>query len=167
MVDITEQQIPILSRLRPPKGAVHKKHRKGRGPGSGLGKTAGRGQKGQHSRSGSGKRIGFEGGQMPLQRRLPKIGFHNPFSKNIVIVNVGSLNKFEADSVVDADLLIKKRLIDKRFDGIKVLGNGELDRALTIRVHAVSGTARMKIEKAGGRVEIIGPSASDQQEEST
>lgn len=150
-----EQTIPILSRLAPPPGAVKRRKRKGRGPGSGLGKTSGKGQKGQNSRSGGGVRIGFEGGQMPLHRRLPKVGFHNPFSKNVVTVNVSGLALFDAGSTVDPAALIEKGLIRKRFDSVKVLGEGELDRALTVKAHAFSKGARALIEKAGGTAEVI------------
>lgn len=156
MAEVTEEkQVPILSRLAPPAGAVHPKKRKGRGPGSGLGKTAGRGQKGQTSRSGRKLKEGFEGGQMPLQRRLPKVGFHNIFSKHVVTVNVGALSRFDANAVVEPQSLVDARLVRKRFDGVKVLGSGELDRALTVRAHAFSNSAREKIEKAGGKAEVI------------
>ena len=156
MAEATRQEVPILSRLRPPKGAVRDKIRRGRGPGSGLGKSAGRGQKGQKSRSGKSAFDGFEGGQMPLQRRLPKVGFRNRFSKRIAAVNVGELNRLESGSVVDAEALIRARLVRKKFDGIKILGRGELDRPLTVRANAFSAGAKEKIEKAGGKVELIG-----------
>jgi large subunit ribosomal protein L15 len=152
-----EHEIPPLSRLRPPRGAVQKKLRVGRGPGSGVGKTAGRGQKGQKARQpGRIHKIGFEGGQMPLVRRLPKFGFHNLFALKVVEVNVGDLAaRFEAGSVVDSDGVKAKRLVRGRFDVLKVLGNGEIDRALTVRAHRFSASAKEKIEKAGGKVEII------------
>jgi large subunit ribosomal protein L15 len=155
MAEGKEQQIPLLSRLRPPVGAVRAKIRKGRGPGSGLGKTAGRGQKGQKSRSGKSQFAGFEGGQMPLQRRLPKVGFHNHFEKCVAAVNVGELNRFAAQSVIDTEALIEARLVRGKFDSTKVLGGGDLDRALTVRAHAFSASAKEKIEKAGGKAELI------------
>jgi large subunit ribosomal protein L15 len=166
MAEGTEQKVPILSRLRPPLGAVRSKRRKGRGPGSGLGKTAGRGQKGQKSRSGKSQFPGFEGGQMPLQRRLPKVGFRNLFEKNVASVNVGALNQLAAQSVVDADALIRARLVRGPFDTIKILGSGELDRPLTVRAHAFSASAKEKIEKAGGKAEMIGGSEADSGEAS-
>ena len=150
-----EQQVPILSRLRAPEGAVKRRRRVGRGPGSGLGKTCGKGQKGQKSRSGGSIHPWFEGGQTPLQRRLPKVGFKNPFSKRIVTVNVASLARFEAGTTVGPDELMEAGLIHKRWDGVKVLGQGTLDRALTVRAHAFSKGAKSLIEQAGGSVEII------------
>lgn len=148
--------VPILSRLRAPEGAVKSKRRKGRGPGSGLGKTAGKGQKGQKARHPMdfGK-LAFEGGQTPLQRRLPKVGFWNPFTKHVVTVNVGDLATFDKGSVVDEAGLRNYRLIRGKFDAIKVLGNGELDRALTVKAHAFSASAKAKIEKAGGTCEVL------------
>lgn len=149
-------EVPILSRLRPAPGAVRRKKRKGRGPGSGLGKTAGRGMKGQKARHpGNFSHLGFEGGQMPLQRRLPKVGFHNPFRKTVATVNVGDLNRFEADGVVDEEALRAARLVKGKVDLVKVLGNGDLDRALTVRANAFSGGAIQKIEQAGGKAEVI------------
>ncbi len=155
MASSDQSEVPLLSRLRPPQGAVKNRLRKGRGPGSGLGKTAGKGQKGQKSRSGTKSFIGFEGGQMPLQRRLPKRGFRNLFSRKIAEVNAGLLNRFEPGTVVDAELLVAHRLVNRAFDAIKILGNGELDRALTVRAHAFSDSARKKIEGAGGTVELV------------
>jgi large subunit ribosomal protein L15 len=151
------REVPPLSRLSPPRGAVKKKTRFGRGPGSGLGKTAGRGQKGQKARQpGNIHKLSFEGGQMPLARRLPKGGFKNLFAKTIVEVNVRDLAKhFEAGSTVDVDAVRAAGLVKGRFDELKVLGNGELDRALTVRAHRFSAGAREKIEKAGGRVEVV------------
>lgn len=151
-----ETKIPLLSRLRAPEGAVKGKRRKGRGVGSGLGKTAGKGQKGQKARHGMdfGK-LAFEGGQTPIQRRLPKVGFWNPFSKNLATVNVGDLVTFDKGATVDEAGLRNFRLIRGKFDGIKVLGNGELDRALTVHAHAFSASAKEKIEKAGGKAELI------------
>jgi large subunit ribosomal protein L15 len=153
MPEQTEKTVPILSRLRAPVGAVKKKTRVGRGPGSGLGKTAGRGQKGQRARNTTP--TGFEGGQMPLQRRLPKTGFKNPFKTNFATINVGNLNAFDAGAVVDLDALIAQRMVRKALDGLKILGDGELEKALTVKAHAVSAGARAKIEKAGGKVELI------------
>lgn len=148
--------VPILSRLRPAPGAVRAKKRKGRGPGSGLGKTGGRGMKGQKARSpGNFSKLGFEGGQMPLQRRLPKVGFHNPFAKVVAALNVGDLNRFEAGAVVDEGALRDARLVKGKIDVIKILGDGELDRALTVRAHAFSAGAREKITGAGGTVEVV------------
>ena len=155
MASSEQNEVPLLSRLRPPEGAVQNRLRKGRGPGSGRGKTAGKGQKGQNSRSGAGSFIGFEGGQMPLQRRLPKRGFHNLFSRKIASVNAGRLNRFKPGTVVDAELLVAHRLVNRAFDAIKILGAGELDRALTVRAHAFSESARKKIEQAGGKVELV------------
>ncbi|MFW5875953.1 MAG: 50S ribosomal protein L15 [Myxococcota bacterium] len=157
MAEADEKQVPILSRLRPPTGAVQPKKRKGRGPGSGLGKTAGHGMKGQKARNtGDFSKPGFEGGQIPLQRRLPKVGFHNPFSKIIATVNVRDLARFDAGAEVDPGKLREAGLLRRKgFDGIKVLGEGDLDRALTVRAHAFSKSAKEKIEKAGGKAEVI------------
>ncbi|MBK7773891.1 MAG: 50S ribosomal protein L15 [Sandaracinaceae bacterium] len=152
----SEKDIPILSRLRAPIGAVRNKKRKGRGIGK-LGKTAGKGMKGQKARSpGNFQKLGFEGGQMPLYRRLPKRGFHNIFAKDFAEVNVRDLARFDAGTVVDEAALREKRLVSGKFDGIKLLGNGELDRKLTLKVHAVSEGAKAKVEAAGGSVEILG-----------
>jgi large subunit ribosomal protein L15 len=146
----------ILSRLSPPDGAVKKKKRVGRGPGSGTGKTAGRGHKGHGSRSGGGVHPRFEGGQIPLQRRLPKRGFHNPFRKEYVILNLRDLEGMEANTVVEIALLQEKNLIPSKIvDGLKILGDGEIKVALTIKAHKFSKSAREKIEAAGGSVEII------------
>lgn len=145
----------VLSRLSPPTGAKKSRKRVGRGPGSGIGKTCGRGQKGQKSRSGGKIPRGFEGGQMPLQRRLPKRGFVNPFRKDWSVVNVGRLDVFDEGAVVDAEALLAAGLIHDVKDGIKVLGKGELDKKLTVRLHAASTGAREKIEKAGGQFEEI------------
>lgn len=150
------EDTPILSRLSPPAGAVRKKDRKGRGPGSGLGKTAGKGHKGQKARHpGDFSKLGFEGGQMPLYRRVPKRGFHNPFSKNVGTVNVKDLQRFDAGATVDAAALREAGLIKRKVDRIKVLGEGDLDRAVTLKVHAVSASAKAKVEKAGGSIELI------------
>ncbi|MEY4513207.1 MAG: hypothetical protein RLZZ450_5329 [Pseudomonadota bacterium] len=165
MSDAQEKRVPLLSRLRAPEGAVKVKHRVGRGIGSGWGKTAGKGQKGQKAR-GTMKRLGFQGGQMPLQRRLPKIGFNNIFGVHYAPVNVVELNIFDAGSVIDEAELRQQRIVRGRWDGVKILGEGELTRALTVKVHAISGAAREKIEKAGGTVDLIprpnkGPRASE------
>ncbi|MDB4974819.1 MAG: hypothetical protein JWN48_3160 [Myxococcaceae bacterium] len=165
MSDQQEKRVPLLSRLRAPEGAVKVKHRVGRGIGSGWGKTAGKGQKGQKAR-GTMKRLGFQGGQMPLQRRLPKIGFNNIFATKFAPVNVEELSIFDAGSVIDEEILRHNRIVRGRWDGVKILGAGELDRAVTVKVHAISAGAREKIEKAGGTVELIarphkGPRASE------
>ncbi|MBR2861844.1 MAG: 50S ribosomal protein L15 [Clostridia bacterium] len=142
--------------LRPAEGAVLTGRRKGRGPGSGLGKTSGKGHKGQNARSGGGVRPGFEGGQMPLTRRLPKRGFYNPFSKVYTEINVSRLDVFEEDTVVTAQLLKEKGLISKiEKDGVKVLGNGELTKRLTVQVAAFTRTAQQKIEALGGKAEVV------------
>lgn len=146
-----------LNNLRAPKGATHKKKRVGRGPGSGLGKTAGRGHKGQKSRSGYSRKIGFEGGQMPLHRRLPKRGFTNIFKKEWVEINLSKLEAaFNSGDDVTPQLLHERGLIKKSKHDVVVLGNGELSKALKISAHRFTKTAREKIEKAGGSVtEII------------
>lgn len=131
------------------------KKRIGRGHGSGQGKTAGKGHKGQNARSGGGVRAGFEGGQMPLQRRVPKRGFVNIFAKDIISVNVGSLNKFENGAVVDEQALLEKGLVNGSYDGIKILGNGSLEKKLEVKVSAYSASAKEKIEKAGGKAEVV------------
>jgi large subunit ribosomal protein L15 len=135
-------------------GARKRKTRVGRGRGSGLGKTSGRGQKGQKARSGGGVRPGFEGGQMPLTRRLPKRGFKNPFRVEYQVVNVGQLNMFPAGTEVTVDLLREKRLVRRRMP-VKVLGEGDLDRALTVRVQAFSKSAIEKIEAVSGKTEVV------------
>jgi len=144
-----------LEELKPPEGARKKRKRVGRGIGSGHGKTACRGSKGQNARSGRGTKAGFEGGQMPLQRRLPKRGFHNPFKKRFAIIHVGDLNRFPRDSVVEPDLLFQSGL-RKKGDGVKLLSDGELQHPLTIRVHQASKAALKKVEAASGKVEVIG-----------
>ncbi len=144
-----------LNSLSPMEGSKRPRKRVGRGPGSGKGKTCGRGQKGQKSRSGASIPAVFEGGQMPLVRRLPKRGFHNKWGKHIAIVNVGDLNRFDDGSVVDVELLEQSGLVKKVGDGVKVLGNGDIDRALTLKVHRISKSARAKIEGAGGSVELL------------
>jgi len=143
-----------LSDLAPAPGSRKKRKRVGRGPGSGHGKTSCRGHKGQNSRSGGGVKPGFEGGQMPLQRRLPKRGFTNIFQKTFSIVNVGSLEKLE-DAEITPEVLIKEGLVRKIQDGVKILGNGELTKAVTVKAHAFSASAKEKIEKAKGTAEVI------------
>jgi large subunit ribosomal protein L15 len=142
-------------RLAPAPGAKKRNKRVGRGVGSGHGKTSCRGGKGQTARSGGSIAPGFEGGQMPLQRRLPKRGFHNPFRTAYEVVNVGQLEAFEAGAEVTPEALRERRLLRRGSALLKVLGDGALTRALTVRAHAVSGAARLKIEAAGGRVEIV------------
>ena len=145
-----------LSNLHPAAGSKQSNaFRVGRGHGSGNGKTAGRGQKGQKSRSGGRTRVGFEGGQMPLYRRLPKRGFTNINTKKIIGVNVSDLERFDADSVVTVDTLVEAGLVKNRFDGVKILGNGELTKNLTVQVNAFSKGAVAKIEAAGGKAEEI------------
>lgn len=145
-----------LHELKPAKGAVKGKRRLGRGTATGQGKTSGRGQKGQWSRSGGGVRVGFEGGQMPLARRLPKRGFNNIFKKVYSEVNVETLNRFDAGTVIDAELLKKNRVISKiEKDGLKILGNGNLEKALTVRAAKFTASAREKITNAGGQVEEV------------
>ncbi|UCH21821.1 MAG: 50S ribosomal protein L15 [Deltaproteobacteria bacterium] len=143
-----------LNELSPPRGSRKARKRLGRGVGSGKGKTAGRGTKGQNSRSGGGVRPGFEGGQMPLHRRLPKRGFTNIFRKNITAINIKDLKKFESGSVVDEAALVRLGIVKGKNDGIKLLGQGEIDFPLTIKVNQVSSGARAKIEAAGGTIEV-------------
>ena len=144
-----------LGTLKPPEGSKMRKKRVGRGIGSGHGKTACRGTKGQRSRSGRGIPPGFEGGQMPLQRRVPKRGFTNIFKKRFALVNLRDLNRFEANSVVDVETLRKAGLVKKVHDGVKILGKGEVTVPLTLRVHRVSKGAAEKIVAAQGRIEGI------------
>lgn len=144
-----------LDELKPPQGAKTKAKRVGRGPGSGLGKTAGRGHKGQGSRAGGLKAAGFEGGQMPLQRRVPKRGFNNPFRKRYAEVNVRELERFAADAVVDETLLRQSGMVKGAWEGVKLLGTGQITKPLVVKVHRCSGAAREKIEAAGGRIEVI------------
>jgi large subunit ribosomal protein L15 len=148
----------VLSNLHPPVGAVRNKTRKGRGVGSGLGKTAGKGQKGQKARhAGNFSKMAFQGGQTPIQRRLPKRGFRVPFPTETIGVNVSSLEKrFPAGSVVDFDALVKSGLVDKGATRVKVLGDGELTVKLSLKVHAISAGARAKVEAVGGTVELLG-----------
>ena len=143
-----------LHELSPAAGSAKDAYRKGRGPGSGNGKTAGKGHKGQNARSGGGVRPGFEGGQIPLYRKHPKRGFNNKFAKVYTIVNVEQLNVFEDGAVVDLEALMAKRIVRKVVDGVKVLGNGELNRTLTVKATVFSATAKEKIEAAGGKIEV-------------
>ena len=145
-----------LHELSPAAGSKKEVKRIGRGAGSGQGKTAGKGHKGQKARAGRGMRPGFEGGQMPLQRRVPKRGFVNIFGKEFSIVNVSALDQsFEDGAVVDIDALIEKGLVKKVLDGVKILGNGEISKKLTVQVNAYSEAAKQKIEAAGGQAEVI------------
>ncbi|HHU49324.1 MAG: 50S ribosomal protein L15 [Caldicoprobacterales bacterium] len=144
-----------LHELKPAEGSVRTPLRKGRGPASGLGKTAGRGHKGQKARSGGGVRPGFEGGQMPLSRRLPKRGFTNIFAKVYSLVNLKDLNGFEEGTVVTPELLKENGLVKKFNDGIKILGDGELTKKLTVQAHKFSKSAKEKIEALGGKAEVI------------
>ena len=144
-----------LHELTPAEGSARAAWRKGRGTGSGNGKTAGKGHKGQNARSGGGVRPGFEGGQIPLYRKLPKRGFHNKFAKNYAIVNVSALNVFEDGAVVNLAALMEKGIIRNAYDGLKVLGNGEIAKKLTVEASVFSATAKEKIEAAGGKTEVI------------
>ena len=144
-----------LNELSPAQGSAKAAYRKGRGPGSGNGKTAGKGHKGQNARSGGGVRPGFEGGQLPLYRKLPKRGFKNRFAVNYSIVNVAALNKFEDGAVVDLEALLAAKIVRKSLDGLKVLGNGELTKKLTVKATVFSATAKEKIEAAGGKIEEV------------
>jgi large subunit ribosomal protein L15 len=144
-----------LHQLRPAEGATKNRKRIGRGVGSGWGKTAGRGTKGHNSRSGGGVRPGYEGGQMPLHRRLPKRGFTNIFKKQWAVINVRDLARFDSGSVVDEVALIRSGLVKGRRDGIKLLGQGEIGMPLTVKINAISASAKAKIEAAGGTVEVI------------
>ena len=145
-----------LSNLRPPKGATHSKKRVGRGHGTGQGTQAGRGHKGAKSRSGFKRKVGFEGGQMPLKRRVPKRGFHNPFSVDYAVVNLDTLGqRFDAGTVVTVELLRERHLIPASADRVKVLGRGEIGKGLTVRAHKFSGKAAEKIAAAGGAAETL------------
>ena len=145
-----------LHELSPAEGSVKEGFRKGRGAGSGNGKTAGKGHKGQNARSGGGVRPGFEGGQLPLYRKLPKRGFNNfRFAKKYAVVNVLSLNKFEDGAVVDCAALLKAGIINSAFDGVKVLGEGELTKKLTVKAAVFSASAKEKIEAVGGKTEVV------------
>ncbi|MBR6514478.1 MAG: 50S ribosomal protein L15 [Clostridia bacterium] len=144
-----------LHELSPAPGSAKPAWRKGRGHGSGNGKTAGKGHKGQNARSGGGVRPGFEGGQLPLYRKLPKRGFNNIFSKEYAIVNVEDLNKFEDGATVDMTALLESGMLRKELDGLKVLGNGEITKKLTVKAKIFSASAKEKIEAAGGKAEVI------------
>ena len=144
-----------LHELSPAAGSTAPAWRKGRGPGSGNGKTAGKGHKGQNARSGGGVRPGFEGGQIPLYRKLPKRGFYNRFATVYSIVNVEALNAFEDGAVVDLEAMTEKGIIRKEYDGLKVLGRGEITKKLTVKAKIFSASAKEKIEAAGGKVEVI------------
>ena len=144
-----------LHELRAAEGSTKAPKRKGRGTATGQGKTAGRGMNGQNSRPGGGVRLGFEGGQMPLYRRLPKRGFTNIWGTEYTIINVDDLNRFDADTVVTPELLVEAGIVKKVMDGIKVLGNGKLDKKIEVKAHKFSKTAIEKIEAAGGKAEVI------------
>ena len=144
-----------IHELSPVAGSTHVNKRKGRGHGTGNGKTAGRGHKGQNARSGGGVRIGFEGGQMPLARRLPKRGFNNIFAQPLTAVNVAVLNKFEDGAVVDAEALLAAGILSKVEYGVKFLGNGTVTKNVTVKASAFSESAKAKIEAAGGKAEVI------------
>ena len=144
-----------INDLSPVPGSTHVDKRKGRGHATGNGKTAGRGHKGQKARSGGGTRIGFEGGQMPLARRIPKRGFNNIFAKPLEAVNVSALDKFEDGTTVDAQAMIIAGVLSKCENGVKILGNGEITKKLTVKAAAFSETAKQKIEAAGGKAEVV------------
>jgi len=144
-----------LHELSPAPGSAAPAWRKGRGAGSGNGKTAGKGHKGQNARSGGGVRPGFEGGQIPLSRKLPKRGFHNKFATKYAIVNVAALNVFEDGETVNIAALLEKGIVRKAYDGLKVLGNGDITKKLTVEATVFSATAKEKIEAAGGKTEVI------------
>jgi len=146
---------PTLSNLKPPRGSRHRKVRVGRGMGSKMGKTAGAGNKGQQSRRGYSRRPGFEGGQMPLHRRLPKRGFTAPFSTAFAVINVGTLNEFAAGETVTPEVLAQRGILRVQRGGVKILGDGELKVALTVKAHAFSKSAADKIAKAGGKTEVL------------
>ena len=144
-----------LHELSPAAGSVTPVWRKGRGTGSGNGKTAGKGHKGQNARSGGGVRPGFEGGQIPLYRKLPKRGFKNRFASEYTTVNISALNRFEDGAVIDQDMLIKAGLASKAADGLKVLGNGNVEKKYTVRAAAFTAAAKEKIEASGGKCEVV------------
>ena len=144
-----------LHELAPAEGSVKPAWRKGRGPGSGNGKTAGKGHKGQNARSGGGVRLGFEGGQIPLYRKLPKRGFNNKFAKHYAIVNVSDLNRFNDGDTINLAVLMEAGLVTKALDGLKVLGNGEITKKITVEAKIFSQTAKEKIEAASGKTEVI------------
>lgn len=144
-----------LHELSPAEGSKKDVKRIGRGHGSGWGKTSGKGHKGQKARSGKGMRVGFEGGQMPLQRRIPKRGFNNIFRKNIVAINLSALNRFEDGAEVDINALVEKGIVKNSFDGVKILSNGNLTKKLSVKATAFSAGAVAKIEAAGGKTEVV------------
>ena len=144
-----------IHELSPADGSTHAKKRKGRGHGTGNGKTAGRGHKGQKSRSGGGTRIGFEGGQMPLARRVPKRGFNNIFAKPLTAINVAALNRFPDGATVGAEDLLETGVLSKCEYGVKILGNGQVTKKLTVKASAFSESAKRKIEAAGGKAEVV------------
>ena len=144
-----------LHELQATKGSRQSDYRRGRGIGSGNGKTAGKGHKGQNARSGGGVRPGFEGGQLPIYRKLPKRGFTNHFAKNYAIINLDKLDKFESGATVDINTLLENGTIKNAFDGLKVLGKGELTKALTVKAAVFSASAKEKIEAAGGKAEVV------------
>ena len=144
-----------LYELSPAEGSTKENFRKGRGAGSGNGKTAGKGHKGQNARSGGGVRPGFEGGQIPLYRRLPKRGFNNVFAKHYAIVNVSDLEVFEDGAVINTEVLLEKRIIRKALDGVKILGRGELTKKVTVQAAIFSAGAKEKIESVGGKCEVV------------
>lgn len=144
-----------LHELSPAEGSAKAAWRKGRGPGSGNGKTAGKGHKGQNARSGGGVRPGFEGGQLPLYRKLPKRGFNNKFAVHYATVNVAALNRYEDGAVIDAETLLRDRVIRKEYDGVKILGNGTLSKKVTVKASSFSASAKEKIEAAGGQTEEV------------
>jgi len=144
-----------LHNLSPAPGSTHVAKRKGRGHATGNGKTAGRGHKGQNARSGGGVRVGFEGGQMPLARRIPKRGFHNIFAKRLESVNVAALERFENGAEIDVNVLLEAGILSKCEHGVKILGEGELTKQLTVRAKAFSASAKEKIEAVGGKAEVI------------
>lgn len=144
-----------LHELSPAEGSTRPNFRKGRGAGSGNGKTGGRGHKGQNARSGGGVRPGFEGGQLPIYRKLPKRGFHNHLAKHYAIVNLSTLNEFETGEVVDMNALLQAGYIRKELDGLKILGGGELAKKLTVKANVFSASAKEKIESLGGTAEVV------------
>jgi large subunit ribosomal protein L15 len=145
-----------LHNLKPARGSVHKRKRVGRGSGSGTGKTAGRGEKGQKSRTGYSRKVGFEGGQMPLHRRVPKRGFTNqPFRKSFAEVNLGRLEVFDEGTIVTPEVLVKWGIVKKVRDGVKILGKGDLTKALTVHAHRFSARARDRITGVGGKAEVL------------
>ncbi len=145
-----------LENLKPARGSVRNRKRVGRGPGSGLGKTSGRGEKGQKSRSGYSRKVGFEGGQMPLQRRVPKRGFHNIFRKEFATINVSQLDVFEPGTIVTPEVLLANGSVKRLRDGLKVLAKGAVSKPLTVRAHRFSAKAKELILAAGGKVEVLG-----------